>query len=110
MTICTTSFARICAQFRCSMPTHHLVDGKLGARGLHDILLYHMAVSDLYGAGCPSGARLTEYPGWPTDAEAHQRIQEALPYLQHVRNTSISWGVRLILEDLYGWKEPLDFR
>jgi hypothetical protein len=85
----------------------HLVDGKLGARGLHDVLLYHMAVSDLYGAGCPSGARLTQYPGWPSDAEAHQRIKEALPYLKYVRNTGISWGVRLILEDLYGWKEPL---
>jgi hypothetical protein len=85
----------------------HLVDGKLGARGLHDILLYHMAVSDLYGAGCPSGARLTEYPGWPTVAEAHQRIKEALPYLKYIHNTSISWGIPLILEDLYGWKEPL---
>jgi len=85
----------------------HLVDGKLGARGLHDILLYHMAVSDLYGAGCPSGARLTEYPGWPSVTEAHQRIKEALPYLKYVHSTSISWGIRLILEDLYGWKEPL---
>lgn len=85
----------------------HLVGGKLGARGLHDILLYHMGVSDLYGAGCPSGARLTEYPGWPTVAEAHARIQEALRYLKYVRNTSISWGIRIILEDLYGWKEPL---
>jgi hypothetical protein len=41
----------------------HLVGGKLGARGLHDILLYHMAISDLYAAGCPNGARLTEFPG-----------------------------------------------
>ena len=44
----------------------HLVGGKLAARGLHDVLLYHMVVSDLYAAGCPSGARLTQYPGWPT--------------------------------------------
>ena len=29
----------------------HLVGGNLGARGLHDILLYHMVVSDLYAAG-----------------------------------------------------------
>jgi glucuronate isomerase len=85
----------------------HLVGGKLGARGLHDVLLYHMAVSDLYAAGCPSGARLTEYPGWPTLEESHKRIKEALPYLKHVRNTSISWGIRLILEDLYNWKEPI---
>ena len=66
----------------------HLVDGKLAARGLHDILFYHMSVSDLYGAGCPSGARLTQYPGWPTEEEAHQRIQEALPFLKYVTNTS----------------------
>lgn len=85
----------------------HLVDGKLGARGLHDILLYHMAVSDLYGAGCPTGARLTEFPGWPSKEEAHARIREALPYLKYVHNTSISWGIRTILADLYDWKEPL---
>ncbi len=85
----------------------HLVGGHLGARGLHDILLYHMAVSDLYAAGCPSGARLTQYPGWPDEAEAHRRIEEALPYLNHVRNTSISWGIRTILKDLYGWTDPV---
>jgi hypothetical protein len=44
-------------------------------------MLYHMLVSDLYGAGCPSGARLTEFPNWPDQAEAHSRIEEALPYL-----------------------------
>src|ERR1700758_4572820 len=78
----------------------HLVGGKLGARGLHDVLLYHMVVSDLYAAGCPTGARLTQYPSWPSREEAHGRIEEALPYLKHIRNTSSSWGVRLILRDL----------
>jgi hypothetical protein len=86
----------------------HLVGGRLGARGLHDILLYHMAVSDLYAAGCPSGARLTQYPGWPSKEEAHSRIREALPYLKHVRNTAISYGIRTILRDLYGITEPVD--
>ena len=85
----------------------HIVGGKMGARGLHDILLYHMAVSDLYAAGCPAGARLTEYPGWPTVEEAHSRIKEALPYLKYVRNTFISQGVRIILRDLYGIDEPV---
>jgi hypothetical protein len=85
----------------------HLVGGRLGARGLHDILLYHMAVSELYAAGCPSGARLTQYPGWPDTAEAHRRIEEALPYLDRARNTSISWGIRMILKDLYGWIDPV---
>src|SRR5947209_5906093 len=85
----------------------HLVGGKLGARGLHDVFLYHMVVSDLYAAGCPSGNRLTQYPGWPTTAEAQDRIREALPYLPHIRNTSSFWGVRVILRDLYDWAEPV---
>jgi hypothetical protein len=85
----------------------HLSGGKLAARGLHDVLLYHMLVSDLYGAGCPSGARLTEFPNWPDQAEAHSRIEEALPYLPHIRNASMAWGLRLILRDLYDWDEPV---
>lgn len=85
----------------------HLVGGRLGARGLHDILLYHMLISDLYAAGCPSGARLTQYPGWPDVAEAHARIEEALPYLPHLRNTSCWWMAKSILSDLYDWHEPV---
>lgn len=85
----------------------HLVGGKLGARGLHDILLYHMVVSDLYAAGCPSGARLAQYPAWPSVEEAHARLAEAVPFLPHVHNTSSSWAVRTILADLYDWREPI---
>ena len=85
----------------------HLVGGRLGARGLHDVLLYHMVISDLYAAGCPSGARLTQYPGEPDRQEARARIEEALPFLPFIQNTSCFWGVRIILGDLYGWKEPI---
>src|SRR5258706_9433350 len=85
----------------------HLVGGKLGARGLHDVLLYHMVVSDLYSAGCPSGARLTQFPEWPSAKEAAARIDEAIPFLPHIRNTSSYWGVRVILRELYGWTEEI---
>ena len=85
----------------------HLCGAKLAARGLHDILLYHMVVSDLYSAGCPSGARLTQFPNWATKQEAHQRIKEALPYLSYIQNTSGWWGVRTILKHLYNWDKPL---
>ena len=37
----------------------HLDAAHLSARGLHDILLYHMVISDLASAGCPSRARLS---------------------------------------------------
>src|SRR5215470_6904706 len=85
----------------------HLCGAKLAARGLHVILLYHMLVSDLYSAGCPSGARLTQFPNWATKEEAHERLQEALPYLRFIQNTSGWWGVRLILRDLYQWDQPI---
>src|SRR5947208_6622056 len=85
----------------------HLVGGKLGARGLHDLLLYHMVVSDLYSAACPSGARLTPYPQWPSQDEAHDRIHQALPLLKHIQNTSSFWGLRIILRDLYDWTRPI---
>lgn len=82
----------------------HLDARHLSARGLHDILLYHMVISDLASAGCPSRARLSE---WPEDAEAEARLIEALPYVPYIRNTSGYWGVRVILADLYGVTEPL---
>jgi hypothetical protein len=85
----------------------HLCGAKLAAQGLHEVLLYHMIVSDLYSAGCPSGARLTQFPNWPSEKEAHGRIQEALPYLRFIQNTSGWWGVRIILGNLYDWHEPI---
>lgn len=85
----------------------HLVGGRLGARGLHDVLLYHMVVSDLYSAGCPAGARLTQYPGWPSRDEAQARLEQAIPFLPQIQNTSSFWGVRMILRELYGWNEPI---
>jgi hypothetical protein len=85
-------------------PHTHLDAAHLSARGLDDILLYHMAVSDLYSSGCPSGARVDEDR---IEEDARRRVLEALPHLAKVRNTSISWCIRKILADLYGWTEPI---
>ena len=85
-------------------PHTHLTPSHLTARGLHDILLYHMVISDLYSAGCPDGARLSEMP---SDDEAHSRLERAVPFVKYIQNTSCFWGVRIILKDLYGWDEPI---
>ncbi len=82
----------------------HLDADHMAARGLDDVLLYHMCISDLYAAGCPSGARIPEDR---TSDEAARRIEEALPYLPQARNTAMSWGVRTILSELYDWHEPV---
>ncbi len=83
----------------------HLDAAHLAARGLDDVLLYHMTVSELSSAGCPSRARVPEDP---TPEEARSRIAEALPFVPFIRNTSCGWGLRLILRDLYGVEQPED--
>ncbi len=84
----------------------HLDASHLTARGLHDITLYHMVISDLVSAGCPSRERLSEDPA---DDETESRLIEAIPYLKATENTALSWGMRIILKDLYGWDEPITF-
>jgi glucuronate isomerase len=87
------------------MDAHTHVDSShMTARGLHDILLYHMIISELYSAGCPDGARLSEDPD---EEEVAFRIERALPYLKYIQNTSCFWGATLILKNLYGWTEPI---
>ena len=82
----------------------HLDSAHLSARGLHDIMLYHMVISDLYSAGCPDGVRLSENPD---EEEKTRRIERAIGYLECIKNTSCYWLMRTILSDLYGWEEPV---
>lgn len=84
-----------------------LVGGRLGARGLHDILLHPTVVSDLFAAGCFNDARLTQFPHWPMMHEAHGRIWEAIPFLPHIQNTTSFWAIKIILTDLYHWDKPI---
>ena len=82
----------------------HVNSSHMAARGLHDIMLYHMVISDLYAAGCPSGRRLSEDPD---EEEAAGRIEEAIPLLEHIQNTSCYWLMRTILSDLYDWNQTI---
>jgi len=82
----------------------HMDASHLTARGLHDVLLYHMVISDLYSAGCPDGARLSADPD---DVEIEYRIERAIPYIPYIQNTSCYWGVQLILRELYDWDKPI---
>ena len=81
----------------------HLDAGHLSARGLDDVVLYHMLVSELSSAGCPTRARLSEDRD---PAEARARLTEAIPYLPRILNTSGWWGARIILGDLYELQDP----
>jgi len=82
----------------------HLEGDAPAALGLHDILLYHMVVSDLRCAGCPDAGRIGDRRG--TD-QVRERLSRALPFVNRIRNTSCSWAIRIILGDLYNWREPL---
>lgn len=92
----------------CNIPTidmHTHVDADhLTARGLDDILLYHMVNSEFYTAGCVDGSRLDENP---SEEERIRRLEQAIPLIPAIQNTSGYWGVRVILRDLYGWEEPV---
>src|ERR1043165_388472 len=85
----------------------HLVGGRLAARGLHYVLLYHMVVTELYAAGCASGRRRTEDPNGRAAEQAPQRRREPLPSRRHNQNTGISWCLRMILAGLSDWREPI---
>lgn len=85
-------------------PHTHVDSAHLSARGLSDVLLYHMVISDLYTAGCPDGARLSENP---TREEMHARLERAVPFVPSIVNTSCYWGVRIILKDLYGVEDRI---
>jgi hypothetical protein len=82
----------------------HINASCMSARGLHDIMLYHMVISELYSAGCPSGQRLSDEP---EQNEKTSRIEEAIPYIEHIQNTSCYWLMRTILRELYGWDKPI---
>jgi hypothetical protein len=82
----------------------HLQPSRLMARGLDDILLYHMVNSELYSSGYPYGERVPEDRD---ESLAVTRLEKALPYLREIRNTSLYRMLKMILKDMYGWKAEI---
>lgn len=82
----------------------HIDPGHPVARGLDDILLYHMVISELHSAGCPDANRLSEDR---TEEEALYRLERAVPYVKYIAGTSCYWGVRIILSEIYGWNDEI---
>ncbi len=82
----------------------HLTADRLMARGLDNILLYHMVNSELYAAGSPCSERVSDNRD---EQEAEIQLSYAVPYLTKIRNKSLYRVLRIILRDIYGWKEDI---
>lgn len=83
----------------------HIDLSHMSARGLHDLLLYHMLISELYSAGCPNAERLSEFPD---EEEAKSRLQAAVPYIEHIRYSSCFSILKRMLKDLYGFTDTIN--
>ncbi|MHB1485227.1 MAG: hypothetical protein ACYCYI_11255 [Saccharofermentanales bacterium] len=82
----------------------HVDTSHYTARGLDDILLYHMLITELYSSGCPSGGRLDEYV---SEEERVRRLDEAILYLENIENTNTFYCAKTIFKDLYNWDKPI---
>lgn len=86
-------------------PHSHLRPDRPQAQTLADLVLYHHVWIELVSAGMPAEAtsaaglphEVTD-PGLPPLA----RARAALPYLPRLRNTTLGYLLRTLLEDLYG--------
>ena len=83
----------------------HLLPEQVMARDLCDILHYHHVGSELISSGLPVEDIWLD--GRPHDAgmldiPRRELVRRALPYLHNIRNTTLGYFLRTILEDLYG--------
>ena len=82
----------------------HLRSYKPHADNVADVLLYHHLGTELTSAGMPATA--ISKCGLPHECadpeiEPMVRVRNALPYLKHIRNTTVGCFLRTILADLY---------
>jgi hypothetical protein len=86
-------------------PHTHLRASKPAADNLADLVLYHHVWVELVSAGMPpTAATRAGLPHELADPgmDPLDRVNAALPYLPHVRNTTCGYLLRTLLADLYG--------
>ncbi len=94
-------------QALCEMPVldihTHLHRDRMAARGLHEVVFYHMQMYVMRGAG------VTESKMWPEQPciEAGLPFDEWVDAWPKVRHTGFGWILRTILRDLYEFDEPV---
>jgi glucuronate isomerase len=86
-------------------PHCHLRPARPQADDLADIVLYHHVWIELVSAGMPPTD--TSRAGLPHEVVEPgmgplERVHAALPYLDHIRNSTCGGFLRTILQDLYG--------
>lgn len=99
-----TSLRKLIAETPVIDPHSHMRPDRPQAGTLADIVLYHHVWIELVSAGMPATA--TSVAGLPqevadTGMDPLDRVRAALPYLPHLRNTTLGYLLRTLLEDLY---------
>lgn len=89
-------------------PHSHIRADHPQARTLADLVLYHHVWIELVSAGMPLTA--TSRAGLPHEVADPgmpplDRVRAALPYLPHLRNTTLGYFLRVLLQDLYGVRD-----
>ncbi|MBU0606281.1 MAG: hypothetical protein KKI08_00290 [Armatimonadetes bacterium] len=99
-----TSLRELIADTPVIDPHSHLHPDHPQARTLADLVLYHHVWIELVSAGMPATA--TSAAGLPHEVadprmDPLDRVRAALPYLPHLRNTTLGHFLRTLLQDLY---------
>ena len=80
-----------------------LIGSRLAARGVSDLLLEPALHTELGAASLNPFRREASQDAGDADAA----VARWVPQISRTRNTLASWGLRVLLRELYSWDEPL---
>lgn len=86
--------------------THLGTGGMWQARSLADILFYYWLGTELRNAGCPEEICAPKGES-ARESDPRERVRQAVPYCERIRNTSNYWAFSGLMRDLYGIKGGL---